>query len=62
VIDAGETTIVLVEQDLGQALATSDRVACMLEGRIVLAGRTDDVSRDAVVDAYFGLHSAGGRS
>ncbi len=51
----GGTTIVLVEQDLSRAMAVADRVACMLEGRIVLEGKSADLGRDAVTEAYFGL-------
>lgn len=50
------TTIVLVEQDLNRALSVSDKVICMLEGRIALAGDSKSVSRDEVTKAYFGLH------
>ena len=53
---AGGTTIILVEQDLTRAMAVAGRVFCMLEGRIVLAGKTADLSRDQVTEAYFGLH------
>jgi branched-chain amino acid transport system ATP-binding protein len=55
-------TIVLVEQDLSRALAVADRVVCMLEGRIVLEGRADELTRDHVVAAYFGLRRNGGRA
>lgn len=54
------TTIILVEQDLNRALSVSDKVICMLEGRVVLAGNSKNVSRDEVTKAYFGLHRAGG--
>lgn len=56
------TTIILVEQDLNRALSVSNKVICMLEGRIVLAGDSKSVSRDEVTKAYFGLHrkAAGG--
>lgn len=50
-----KTTIVLVEQDLGRALQFADRVICMLEGSIPLEGRADTLSREAIMDAYFGL-------
>ena len=53
---AGGTTIVLVEQDLTRAMEVAGRVLCMLEGRIVLAGRTSELTRDQVTEAYFGLH------
>ncbi|CDX59794.1 leucine/isoleucine/valine transporter subunit; ATP-binding component of ABC superfamily [Mesorhizobium plurifarium] len=54
------TTIILVEQDLNRALSVSNRVICMLEGRIALAGDSKTVSRDEVTKAYFGLHRKGG--
>ncbi|MDX8538437.1 MULTISPECIES: ABC transporter ATP-binding protein [Mesorhizobium] len=53
------TTIILVEQDLNRALSVSDKVICMLEGRIALAGDSKSVSRDEVTKAYFGLHRKG---
>jgi branched-chain amino acid transport system ATP-binding protein len=56
-IESG-TTIVLVEQDLTRALSVATRVACMLEGRIVLEGAADAVTREQVVEAYFGLRES----
>ena len=50
------TTIILVEQDLNRALSVSDKVICMLEGRVALEGSSKGVSRDEVTKAYFGLH------
>ncbi|MGO4841126.1 ATP-binding cassette domain-containing protein, partial [Rhizobiaceae sp. 2RAB30] len=38
------TTIVLVEQDLDRAMRVSDRVVCMLEGRIVLESPAKEVT------------------
>jgi branched-chain amino acid transport system ATP-binding protein len=49
-------TILLVEQDLNRALSVADRVVCMLEGRIVAEGRVEDMTREQITDAYFGLH------
>jgi branched-chain amino acid transport system ATP-binding protein len=49
------TTIVLVEQDVGQALAAADRAYCLVEGRISLHGQTSELTRDQVVKAYFGV-------
>jgi branched-chain amino acid transport system ATP-binding protein len=57
VIDSG-TTVVLVEQDLDRALSTAQRVACMLEGSLVLEGLPSELSREQVTDAYFGLRRA----
>jgi branched-chain amino acid transport system ATP-binding protein len=55
---SGGTTIILVEQDLSRALAVAGRIACMLEGSIVLEGAASDLSRDDITAAYFGLHRA----
>jgi branched-chain amino acid transport system ATP-binding protein len=59
VIESG-TTVLLVEQDLTRALATAERVVCMLEGRVVLAGGASEVTRDQVTEAYFGLARGNG--
>jgi branched-chain amino acid transport system ATP-binding protein len=48
-------TILLVEQDVTQALRVSDWAHCLLEGRITLSGRPHDLSPAAVEAAYFGL-------
>jgi len=52
---AGGATLVLVEQDLGRALRVATRVACMLEGNLVLEGLASAVTREQVTQAYFGL-------
>ena len=51
--DSG-ASIVIVEQDIAQALKVADRVYCMMEGRVTLTGRPADLSRDAIHQAYFG--------
>ncbi len=48
-------TVLLVEQDLGRAMRVANRVACMLEGRIVLEGDAGVLSREQITEAYFGL-------
>jgi branched-chain amino acid transport system ATP-binding protein len=52
---SGGTTIILVEQDLSRALAVSSRIACMLEGSIVLEGDANSLNREQITAAYFGL-------
>jgi branched-chain amino acid transport system ATP-binding protein len=47
-------SIVIVEQDIAQALKVADRVYCMMEGRVTLSGRSADLSRDDIHKAYFG--------
>ena len=51
----GGATVILVEQDLARAMSVADRVACMLEGRIVLEGNRGELTREQVTEAYFGL-------
>ena len=47
-------SIIIVEQDIGQALKVADRVYCMMEGRVTLSGRPADLTREAIHAAYFG--------
>jgi branched-chain amino acid transport system ATP-binding protein len=53
-ISATGTAIVLVEQDVGLAQSASNRLYCMLEGRVTLSGKSSDISREAIGEAYFG--------
>jgi branched-chain amino acid transport system ATP-binding protein len=53
-IKAGGTSVIVVEQDISQALRVADRVVCMMEGRVTLEGTPADLSRAAIHDAYFG--------
>lgn len=54
-IRKGGASVILVEQDIGQALKVADRVYCMMEGRVTLEGTPTDLSRDAIHNAYFGV-------
>ena len=54
-ITGAGATVVVVEQDVGQALAAADRVYCLLEGRVALQGRASELTREQITDAYFGL-------
>ena len=54
-IREGGTSILLVEQNIDQALAAADRAYCLLEGRISLSGRPAELSRADVTRAYFGF-------
>jgi branched-chain amino acid transport system ATP-binding protein len=53
-ISEAGTAIVLVEQDVGLAQSASNRLYCMLEGRVTLSGKSTDVTREAIGEAYFG--------
>ncbi len=53
-IKAEGTSVVLVEQDIVQAMKVADRVYCFREGRLSLTGRPRDLTRDQIHRAYFG--------
>lgn len=55
-ITSNGTTVLLVEQDVNHSLRVADRVQCLLEGRVVLDGTTDSVSREQITSAYFGIN------
>ena len=57
-IISGGTSIVLVEQDVSLARKASNRLYCMLEGRITLTGNSNEISRDQIAAAYFGASNA----
>lgn len=54
-ITGAGTTVLVVEQDVNQAMRVADRVQCLLEGRSVLAGRPADLDRGQIAAAYFGI-------
>jgi branched-chain amino acid transport system ATP-binding protein len=53
-IKAEGTSVVLVEQDIVQAMEVSDRVYCFQEGRLSLTGRPRELTREQIHRAYFG--------
>ena len=53
-IKEGGTSVIVVEQDIGQALRVADRVVCMMEGRVTLGGTPASLTRASIHDAYFG--------
>jgi branched-chain amino acid transport system ATP-binding protein len=48
-------TVLLVEQDVSQALRVATRLQCLLEGHTTLEGRPADVTAAQVEAAYFGM-------
>jgi branched-chain amino acid transport system ATP-binding protein len=48
------TSVIVVEQDIVQALQVADRVYCFQEGRLSLTGRPRELSREQIHHAYFG--------
>jgi branched-chain amino acid transport system ATP-binding protein len=47
--------LVIVEQDIGQAMRVADRVYCLQEGKVSLTGRPEELTRARVSAAYFGV-------
>jgi branched-chain amino acid transport system ATP-binding protein len=54
-IVAEGTSLVIVEQDIAQALAAASQVYCLQEGRVAFAGPARAATREAVAAAYFGV-------
>ena len=53
-IKGNGASVILVEQDIGQALRVADRVYCFQEGRLSLTGRPAELDRQLIHRAYFG--------
>jgi len=49
------TSLIIVEQDIVQALAAARRVYCLQEGRVALSGEAATLTREAISAAYFGV-------
>lgn len=47
--------ILVVEQDITRSLTVADRFYCLLEGRVTLASRPGETSREVVMQHYFGM-------
>jgi branched-chain amino acid transport system ATP-binding protein len=54
-IAAHGCALVIVEQDIVQALNTASHVTCLQEGRVSLSGAAGSVTREAISAAYFGV-------
>ena len=52
--------ILLVEQDVAQALRIADRFQCLLEGRTTLEGKPAEATTAKIEAAYFGLAGRSG--
>jgi branched-chain amino acid transport system ATP-binding protein len=52
-------SVVVVEQDIGQAMRVASRIYCFQEGRVSLTGKPSELSREQVSSAYFGVTRAG---
>jgi len=54
-ITAEGMTVVVVEQDVSTARQVSQRVYCFQEGRVSLHGRSSELTREQISQAYFGV-------
>jgi len=50
-------TVVVVEQDVAMAQQVSQRIYCLQEGRVSLQGRSGELTREQISQAYFGIGS-----
>jgi len=57
VLESG-ITVLLVEQDVSQALRVATHLQCLLEGHTTLEGTPAEVNREQVEAAYFGVGAA----
>jgi branched-chain amino acid transport system ATP-binding protein len=48
-------SLVIVEQDIVQALKAAAQVYCLQEGRVALQGPAANLTREAIAAAYFGV-------
>src|SRR5262249_1423825 len=53
-IVAEGASLIIVEQDIVQALKAANHVYCLQEGRVALAGLAGTLTREAISAAYFG--------
>ncbi len=49
------TSVLVVEQDVGQAMQVADRLYCLQEGRVSLQGLPAELTRAQISLAYFGI-------
>ena len=56
-IAATGLTMLIVEQNVNRSLEASDYAYVILEGKVVMEGKSKDLNVDEVNDAYFGIGS-----
>jgi branched-chain amino acid transport system ATP-binding protein len=54
-IVAEGSSLIIVEQDIAQALKAAAHVYCLQEGRIALQGNAAELTRESISAAYFGI-------
>ena len=50
-------TMLIVEQNVTRSLSASDYAYVILEGKVVMEGKSNELKEDDVNDAYFGIGS-----
>jgi branched-chain amino acid transport system ATP-binding protein len=53
-IVAEGSSLIIVEQDIVQALKAANHIYCLQEGRVALTGSASMLTREAISAAYFG--------
>ena len=48
-------SLIIVEQDIAQALRAASRVYCLQDGRVALIGPARELTREMISAAYFGV-------
>jgi len=48
-------SLIVVEQDIAQALKAAAQIYCLQEGRIALQGKAAELTRESISAAYFGV-------
>lgn len=48
-------SLIVVEQDIAQALKAANQIYCLQEGRIALQGAARELTRESISAAYFGV-------
>ncbi len=48
-------SVIVVEQDISQAMRVASRIYCFQEGRVSLSGSPADLTREQISAAYFGV-------
>ena len=54
-ISSGGLSVVIVEQDVMQAMQAAQHIYCLQEGRVTLEGTSGSLTREAITAAYFGV-------
>jgi len=55
-LNAAGITFILVEQEVKRSLRYSDYAYVLVKGRVVMEGKTSELSQKDVSDAYFGIN------